>query len=235
MLEDLKQQVYKANMDLCKYNLVIFTWGNVSGREGEYIAIKPSGVSYESMKPEDIVILDLEGKIIEGNYRPSSDTPTHLELYKHFPEIKGICHTHSTYATSFAQAGASINCFGTTHADYFYGPIQCTRSLTREETINDYEKNTGKVIIESLSSQEDKLGIPGILVRDHGVFSWGLSASESVHNAVVIEALAKMNLQTLQLNPQKQTIPQYILDKHYYRKHGKNAYYGQSQLPKEKV
>lgn len=232
MLEELKQQVYKANMDLCKYNLVIFTWGNVSERDGDYIAIKPSGVSYESMKPEDIVILDFEGNIVEGIYRPSSDTPTHLELYKHFPEIKGICHTHSIYATSFAQAGADINCFGTTHADYFYGPIKCTRNLTKEETASNYEKNTGKVIIESISSTENKLSIPGILVRDHGVFSWGNSAAESVHNAVVIEALAQMNLQTLQLNPEKQNIPQYILEKHYSRKHGKNAYYGQSQLDK---
>ena len=226
MLENLKEQVLKANLELVKYNLVIFTWGNVSAREGNYVVIKPSGVDYDTMKADDMVVLDLDGNKIEGKYNPSSDTPTHLELYKAFPKIKGITHTHSNYATSFAQAGKPIEAFGTTHADYFYGDIPITRYLTKEETEVDYEKNTGKVIIETFKDK-DYMAIPGVLVRSHGVFSWGKDAHNSVHNAVVMEELAKMNYQTLVLNQGDNKLPQYTLDKHYNRKHGKNAYYGQ--------
>lgn len=226
MLEQLKQEVFEANLLLAKYNLVIFTWGNVSAKQDNYIVIKPSGVKYENMSSKDMVVLDLDGNIIEGDYRPSSDTPTHLELYKAFSDIKGICHTHSTYATSFAQAGKGIDCFGTTHADYFYGTIPCTRNLTQEEVEQNYEKNTGKVIIETFNNKDYK-AIPGVLVNSHGVFSWGENAIESVHNARVMEELAQMNMNTLFLNSDKNIIQQYILDKHYNRKHGKNAYYGQ--------
>lgn len=226
MLDELKEQVLKANLELVKYNLVIFTWGNVSAREGDYVVIKPSGVDYDVMKAEDMVVLDLDGNIVEGNLKPSSDTPTHLELYKAFPNIKGITHTHSNYATSFAQAGKEISPLGTTHADYFYGSIPCTRYLTEEETINNYEKNTGKVIAETFVNR-DYEAIPGVLVRGHGVFSWGKDAHNSVHNAVVMEELAKMNYQTMILNQGNNMLPQYTLDKHYNRKHGKNAYYGQ--------
>ena len=226
MFESLKEQVFKANLELVKYNLVIFTWGNVSAREGDYVVIKPSGVDYDTMSADDMVVLDLDGNRIEGEYNPSSDTPTHLELYKAFPEIKGITHTHSNYATSFAQAGKPIEAFGTTHADYFYGDIPTTRYLTKEETGVDYEKNTGKVIIETFEDK-DYMAIPGVLVRSHGVFSWGKDAHNSVHNAVVVEELAKMNYQTMVLNQGYNKLPQYILDKHYNRKHGKNAYYGQ--------
>lgn len=228
MLENLKEQVFKANLELVKYNLVIFTWGNVSAREGDYVVIKPSGVDYDTMKADDMVVLDLDGNKIEGKYNPSSDTPTHLELYKAFPKIKGITHTHSNYATSFAQAGKPIEAFGTTHADYFYGDIPTTRYLTKEETEVDYEKNTGKVIIETFKNK-DYMSIPGVLVRSHGVFSWGKDAHNSVHNAVVMEELAKMNYQTLVLNQGDNKLPQYTLDKHYNRKHGKNAYYGQNK------
>ena len=226
MLENLKEQVFKANLELVKYNLVIFTWGNVSAREDDYVVIKPSGVDYDTMKADDMVVLDLDGNKIEGKYNPSSDTPTHLELYKAFPKIKGITHTHSNYATSFAQAGKPIEAFGTTHADYFYGDIPTTRYLTKEETETNYEKNTGKVIIETFKDK-DYMAIPGVLVRSHGVFSWGKDAHNSVHNAVVMEELAKMNYQTLALNQGSNNLPQYTLDKHYNRKHGKNAYYGQ--------
>ncbi len=228
MLEGLKERVLEANLELVKYNLVIFTWGNVSARsdDGKYLVIKPSGVSYDGMKAGDMVVLDLAGNVVEGKYKPSSDTPTHLELYKAFPHIQGITHTHSNYATSFAQAGKSIDAYGTTHADYFYGDIPCTRSLTKEETETAYEVNTGKVIVETFKDK-DYEAIPGVLVRSHGVFSWGKSAEESVHNAVVMEELAKMNFQTLLLNPANEKLSQYTLDKHYYRKHGKNAYYGQ--------
>lgn len=228
MLESLKEQVFKANLELVKYNLVIFTWGNVSAREDDYVVIKPSGVDYDTMKAEDMVVLDLDGNKIEGKYNPSSDTPTHLELYKAFPKIKGITHTHSNYATSFAQAGKSIEAFGTTHADYFYGDIPCTRYLTKEETAVDYEKNTGKVIVETFKDK-DYMAIPAVLVRSHGVFSWGKDAHNSVHNAVVVEELAKMNYQTMVLNQGNNVLPQYTLDKHYNRKHGKNAYYGQKE------
>ena len=226
MFESLKEQVFKANLELVKYNLVIFTWGNVSAREGDYVVIKPSAVDYDTMQADDMVVLDIDGNRVEGKYNPSSDTPTHLELYKAFPDIKGITHTHSNYATSFAQAGKEIEAFGTTHADYFYGSIPCTRYLTKEETEVDYEKNTGKVIIETFKDK-DYMAIPGVLVRSHGVFSWGKDAHNSVHNAVVMEELAKMNYQTMVLNQGDNLLPQYTLDKHYNRKHGKNAYYGQ--------
>ena len=227
MLEDLKQQVYEANIMLKKHNLVIFTWGNVSGKsdDGNYIAIKPSGIEYHRLRPDDMVILDTEGNVVEGHLNPSSDTPTHIELYKAFPNVKGICHTHSNYATSFAQAGKPIEAFGTTHADYFYGDIPCTRTLTEEETMSEYEKNTGKVIIETFDNI-DYQQIPGVLVKQHGVFTWGISPYKSVYNAVVMEELAKMNFQTLLLN-NLNNLPQYTLEKHYLRKHGANAYYGQ--------
>lgn len=229
MLKELKEQVFKANLELVKYNLVIFTWGNVSAREGDYIVIKPSGINYDTMKADDMVVLDLDGNKIEGKYNPSSDTPTHLELYKAFPKIKGITHTHSNYATSFAQAGCEIAALGTTHADYFYGNIPVTRNLDECEVVENYEKNTGKVIIETFANI-DYMAIPGVLVRSHGVFAWGKSASDSVHNAVVIEELAKINYQAMQLNSNIQDFPKYILDKHYNRKHGKNAYYGQKHM-----
>ena len=227
MFKSLKRTVYEANLMLVKYNLVIFTWGNVSGKseDGKYFAIKPSGVEYESLTPEDIVVLDMNGKVVEGSLNPSSDTETHLQLYKSFPNIKGICHTHSSYATSFAQAGKNIEAFGTTHADYFYGDIPCTRTLTKEETVEEYEKNTGRVIAETFKTI-DYEQIPGVLVKQHGVFTWGSSPYKSVSNAVVVEELAKMNYQTLNLNKDNH-LPQYILDKHYNRKHGVNSYYGQ--------
>ena len=196
MLESLKEQVFKANLELVKYNLVIFTWGNVSARDGDYIVIKPSGVEYDKMKADDMVVLDLDGNKIEGKYNPSSDTPTHLELYKAFPKIKGITHTHSNYATSFAQAGCKIMALGTTHADYFYGDIPITRHLNEIEVIENYEKNTGKVIIETFQNI-DYMAIPGVLVRSHGVFAWGKNASDSVLNAVIIEELAKMNYRSI--------------------------------------
>lgn len=226
MLEDIKQQVFKANLELVEYDLVIFTWGNVSCRCGDYVVIKPSGVKYENMCADDMVVLDLQGNRVEGKYNPSSDTPTHLELYNAFPQVKGITHTHSSYATSFAQAGMPLVPMGTTHADYFYGTIPCTRNLTQEETEEAYEKNTGKVIVETFEDK-DPNAIPGVIVRNHGIFAWGKDAHESVHNAVVMEEVAKMNFRAMLLNPNAGSIRQYILDKHYNRKHGKNAYYGQ--------
>ena len=226
MLEDIKQQVFKANLELVEYDLVVFTWGNVSCRCGDYVVIKPSGVKYENMCADDMVVLDLQGNRVEGKYNPSSDTPTHLELYNAFPQVKGITHTHSSYATSFAQAGMPLVPMGTTHADYFYGTIPCTRNLTQEETEEAYEKNTGKVIVETFEDK-DPNAIPGVIVRNHGIFAWGKDAHESVHNAVVLEEVAKMNFHALMLNPNAGTVRQYLLDKHYNRKHGKNAYYGQ--------
>lgn len=230
MLEHLKEQVFQANMELPKRGLVTFTWGNVSGidRETGYLVIKPSGVEYESMKAEDMVVVDLEGNRIEGNYKPSSDTATHIELYKKYPEIGGIVHTHSTWATSWAQAGRSIPLYGTTHADYFYGPIPCARSLTEEEINTEYEKNTGLVIIETLEKGNMKpKSMPGILCTNHGPFTWGKDAHEAVHNAVVLEELAKMSCYSELINPNIKPAPQVIADKHYLRKHGENAYYGQ--------
>lgn len=226
MLEQIKQQVYEANMELYHSKLVIFTWGNVSARYEDYIVIKPSGVKYEVMKPADMVVLDLTGNVIEGDFNPSSDTPTHIELYNAWSGIKGICHTHSNYATSFAQAGKPITAMGTTHADYFYGDVPCTRELTKEETTTDYEKNTGLVIVETFKNLNYNV-IPAVLVKHHGVFSWGKSASESVHNAIVLEEIAKMNFKTNLINCENNKLEQYTLDKHYLRKHGKNAYYGQ--------
>ena len=226
MLDDIKEQVFRANLELVEYDLVVFTWGNVSCRCGDYVVIKPSGVKYENMCADDMVVLDLQGNRVEGKYNPSSDTPTHLELYNAFPRVNGITHTHSSYATSFAQAGMPLVPMGTTHADYFYGTIPCTRNLTQEETEEAYEKNTGKVIVETFEDK-DPNAIPGIIVRNHGVFAWGKDAHESVHNAVVMEEVAKMNFRAMLLNPNAGTVRQYILDKHYNRKHGKNAYYGQ--------
>lgn len=230
MLERLKRIVWKANLDLVEKGMVIYTWGNVSeiDRETGLVIIKPSGISYEKMSPDDMVVVDLEtGKVVEGKWLPSSDTPTHLELYKSFPEIGGIAHTHSLNAVAFAQAGSVIPALGTTHADHFYGDIPCTRELTREEVEMAYEKNTGKVIIETIKKlKQDPLSIPGILVKDHGPFSWGKDAESSVYHAVVMEKVAEMALKTLLLNP-KIVMPQYILEKHYHRKHGDKAYYGQ--------
>ena len=227
MLEELKQKVYEANMDLPKYGLVTFTWGNVSAIDSEsgLFVIKPSGVDYDLLKPEDMVVMDLNGNKVEGKYNPSSDTPTHLELYKAFPEIGGVVHTHSTYATSWAQAGRSIPCYGTTHADYMYGEIPCARVLTQEEIDEGYEKNTGTIIIETFKDK-DPMAVPAVLCTNHGPFAWGKDAKEAVHNAVVLEEVARMALFTEQLKPDVKPAPQRIQDKHYFRKHGANAYYG---------
>ena len=221
MLEELKQKVYEANMDLPRYGLVTFTWGNVSAidREKGLFVIKPSGVDYNLLKPEDMVVMDLNGNKVEGRYNPSSDTPTHLELYKAFPEIGGIVHTHSTYATSWAQAGRAIPCYGTTHADYMYGEIPCARVLTQEEIDAGYEKNTGTVIIETFEGK-DPMAVPAVLCKNHGPFAWGKDAKEAVHNAVVLEEVAKMALFKEQLKPDVEPAPQRIQDKHYYRKQG---------------
>ena len=231
MLESLKKQVCEANLELVKRGVVIYTWGNVSGidREKGLMVIKPSGVDYDGMKPEDMVVVDLiSGDVVEGKYRPSSDTDTHLELYRAFPSIGGITHTHSINAVAFAQAGLEIPALGTTHADYFYGVIPCTRELSREEVENAYELNTGKVIVECLKERSiDPMAIPGIVVKNHGPFAWGKDAGTSVYHAVVMDVIAEMDLKTLMLNP-KATMAQYVLDKHYMRKHGPNAYYGQS-------
>ena len=230
MLEQLKKDVYEANMELVSKGLVIYTWGNVSGidRETGYVVIKPSGVEYATMKAEDMVVVDLEGNIIEGKYKPSSDTATHLELYKKYPEIGGVVHTHSKWAVTFAQAGMDIPAFGTTHADYFYGDIPCTRDLTAEEIEEAYELNTGKVIIETVG-EDDALKIPAIVVKNHGPFAWGKTAKRAAYNAVVLEAVAEMAYNTMTLNPRTKRVQQYLLDKHYFRKHGVNAYYGQGK------
>lgn len=228
MLEKLKEEVYKANLELVKQKLVIYTWGNVSGidRENGLIVIKPSGVDYDSMTADDMVVLNLDGEVVEGHYRPSSDTPTHLVLYNKYPEIGGIVHTHSTWAVSFAQAGMSIPAFGTTHADYFYEDIPCTRALTKDEVESEYEKNTGLVICERLKDM-DVMATPAILVKNHGPFAWGKDANNAVYNATVMEHVAEMAYKTMSLNPEAARVPQFLLDKHYNRKHGKNAYYGQ--------
>ena len=230
MLEELKKEVCEANLLLPQYGLITFTWGNVSQicRQENLIVIKPSGVSYEEMKPEDMVIVDLDGNVVEGNLRPSSDTKTHLELYKAFPEVGGIVHTHSRWATSFAQAGIPLTALGTTHADTFFGDVPCTRLLTKEEIAGDYEKETGTVIIESFKDL-DPMAIPGVLVHSHGPFTWGKDGKEAVHNSVVLEEVAFMAYHAMQLNPELTRIPQEILDKHYYRKHGAGAYYGQTK------
>ena len=228
MLEKLKQEVYEANMQLPKYGLVTFTWGNVSGLDKETgrFVIKPSGVDYDRLTPEDMVVMDLEGNKIEGTYNPSSDTPTHLELYRAFPDIGGIVHTHSAWATSWAQAGRGIPCYGTTHADYMYGEIPCVRNLTKEEIDEAYEKNTG-VLIADYFKEKDYLSMPAVLCKNHGPFTWGTDACEAVHNAVVLEEVAKMAARSEMINPQVLPAPQELQDKHYYRKHGADAYYGQ--------
>ncbi len=226
-IQELKQQVFQANLDLVKHGLVIFTWGNVSGidREKGWVVIKPSGVSYDDMKAEDMVIVDLEGNIVEGKLKPSSDTPTHVELYKAFPSIGGIVHTHSTYATAWAQAGCDIPNIGTTHADYFSGDIPCTRDMTESEVKGEYEKETGAVIIERFS-ELNPAHIPGVLVKNHGPFSWGKDPHEAVHNAVVMEQVAKMAFIAYQVNPNL-TMNELLIQKHFFRKHGPGAYYGQ--------
>jgi len=230
MLEELKKQVYEANMLLPKYGLVTFTWGNVSAidRASGLFVIKPSGVDYEKLTPEDMVVMDLDGNKVEGQYKPSSDTATHLELYKAFPEIGGVVHTHSSYATSWAQAGKSIPCYGTTHADYIYGEVPCLRCLSQEEIEECYEENTGHLIVnEFLRLKKDPKAVPAVLCKNHGPFAWGKDAMEAVHNAVVLEEVAKMAYRTELINDKVQPAPQELQDKHYFRKHGENAYYGQ--------
>ncbi|WP_446663311.1 L-ribulose-5-phosphate 4-epimerase [Geobacillus sp. CCR] len=228
MLEKLKQAVLEANLQLPQYRLVTFTWGNVSGidRERGLVVIKPSGVAYDKLTIDDMVVVDLNGNVVEGGLKPSSDTPTHLWLYKQFPEIGGIVHTHSTWATVWAQAGKGIPALGTTHADYFYGEIPCTRPMTNEEIQGAYELETGKVITETFRFL-DPLQMPGVLVHGHGPFAWGKDPANAVHNAVVLEEVAKMAARTYMLNPNAQPISQTLLDRHYLRKHGANAYYGQ--------
>jgi len=229
MHHKLKQQVYDANMELQRYGLVLFTWGNVSGidRDEGVVAIKPSGVDYDELTPESIVLLDLQGNVIEGRLKPSSDTPTHLELYRSFTGLGGVCHTHSTHATMWAQAQRDIPCLGTTHADHFYGPVPVTVPMTTAEIEQDYETNTGKVIIRRFQDL-DPLQMPAVLVANHGPFTWGDSAAASVRNAVVLEAVARMACGALGINPNQKAVSQALLDKHYLRKHGENAYYGQA-------
>ena len=230
MLEELKKKVYEANMELPKYGLVTFTWGNVSGIDQEtgLFVIKPSGVDYDKMKPEDMVVMDLLGNKVEGHYKPSSDTPTHLELYKAFPQIGGIVHTHSSYATSWAQAGRSIPCYGTTHADYIYGEVPCVRCLNKEEIEEAYEENTGHLIVNEFKRMnKDIMAVPAVLCKNHGPFAWGKDPFEAVHNAVVLEEVAKMAYRTETINPKVAPAPTELQDKHYFRKHGANAYYGQ--------
>lgn len=228
MLENLKEQVCKANCMLPKHGLVTFTWGNVSAidRESGLIVIKPSGVEYDDLTPDKMVVVNFNGDIVEGDLRPSSDTPTHIHLYKNFDGIGGVVHTHSTNATAFAQARSPISAYGTTHADYFYGDIPCTRELTAAETVRYYEENTGRVIVEAFKLI-DPVAVPGVVVANHGPFAWGKDAAEAVHNAVVMEEVARMAILMKTINPNSNSIPKYILDKHYNRKHGENAYYGQ--------
>jgi L-ribulose-5-phosphate 4-epimerase len=229
MLETLKQQVFEANLSLVKHGLVILTWGNVSGidREKGLVVIKPSGVSYEKMKAEDMVVVDLDGKIIEGDLNPSSDTPTHLLLYKEFQGIGGIVHTHSEWATSWAQAGLGIPAIGTTHADYFFGEIPCTRKMSETEIKGDYELETGKVIVERFKNL-DPLQVPAVLVNNHGPFCWGCDPAKAVENSVVLEEVAKIAFRSFNLN-KNVSMDSFLLNKHYLRKHGKNAYYGQKK------
>ncbi|MBR4479589.1 MAG: L-ribulose-5-phosphate 4-epimerase [Bacteroidales bacterium] len=237
MLEELKEKVFRANLDLVKHGLVIFTWGNVSAidRATGLVVIKPSGVSYETMRAEDMVVVDLNGKVVEGDLRPSSDTPTHLVLYKAFPEIGGVVHTHSTYATAWAQAGLDIPNIGTTHADYFHDDIPCTRDMKKSEVFGEYEKETGNVIVERFKGM-NPVDTPAVLVKNHGPFTWGTDADNAVHNAVVLEQVAKMgfvavtlNLSTLDLVNHKPSMNKLLIEKHYSRKHGPNAYYGQKK------
>lgn len=228
MLEELKEKVLKANLDLIKYNLVIFTWGNVSeiDRNSGLIVIKPSGIPYDQLKVSDMVVVDLDGNVVEGDKNPSSDLPSHIELYKRFDGIKGICHTHSTFATAFAQAGKEIKVYGTTHADYFFGNVPVTRLLNKDE-MGVYEKNTGKIMVE-LFENRDVVATPGCLVNGHGVFTWGNSSDKAVENAVALEEIAKMAYLTETLGHTKE-LEEHIVNKHYNRKHGKNAYYGQKK------
>ena len=237
MLEELKAKVCKANLDLVKHGLVIFTWGNVSAidRASGLVVIKPSGVSYDNMKPSDMVVVDLDGKVVEGDLNPSSDTPTHLVLYKAFPEIGGVVHTHSTYATAWSQAGLDIPNIGTTHADYFHEDIPCTRKMTKAEVFGEYEKETGNVIVERFQKM-NPMDTPAVLVRNHGPFTWGTDADNAVHNAVVLEEVAKMgfismtlNLTTLDVVNHQPSMNPLLIEKHYSRKHGPNAYYGQKK------
>lgn len=226
MLEELKKRVYEQNIALVRHGLIILTWGNVSAidRASGLVVIKPSGVSYDSMKAEDMVVVDMDGKVVEGELRPSSDTPTHIELYRAFPNIGGVVHTHSTYATAFAQAGRDIPPYGTTHADVFYGPVPCAPALTKEEVEGEYEKNTGLVIVRAVGDYE---AVPAILVKNHGPFTWGKTPEKAVENAVTLEETAKMAVITEKINPKAEEVDGYLLDRHYFRKHGKNAYYGQ--------
>jgi len=243
MLESLKEKVCQANLDLVRHGLVLFTWGNVSAidRESGLVVIKPSGVSYDDMKPEDMVVVDLEGKVVEGHYKPSSDTPTHIVLYKAFQEIGGVVHTHSTFATAWAQAGRDIPSLGTTHADYFYGDIPCTRDMKKDEVFGKYEKETGNVIVERFRAIKP-MDVPAVLVRNHGPFAWGTDADNAVHNAVVLEEVAKMAFISMELhndfegarrNPYNTgaapSMNKHLIVKHYSRKHGPNAYYGQDK------
>lgn len=227
MLEQLKEEVFQANLDLVKHGLVIFTWGNVSGidREKGLFVIKPSGVDYSVMKASDMVVVDMDGNVVEGNLKPSSDMPTHLVLYKEFPEIGGVVHTHSTYSTAWAQSGKALPIIGTTHADYFANDIPCTRDMTEEEVFGEYEKETGNVIVETFA-QLKPMEIPGVLVKNHGPFSWGKDAHNAVHNAVVMEEISRMATFAFMNNPDL-TMNPHLVKKHYERKHGKNAYYGQ--------
>ena len=231
MLKHLRKLVWQANLDLPKHGLVTFTWGNVSGidRERGLVVIKPSGVAYEDLTPEDLVLVDPEtGRTVEGALNPSSDTKTHLELYRAFPEVGGIVHTHSAYAVAWAQAGQDIPCYGTTHADYFYGPIPCARHLRQAELEEDYEKNTGRIIVETFRGRNlDPAAVPGVICHSHGPFTWGKDPAQAVYHAVVLEEVARMALLTRQVDPDAAPAPQYLQDKHYSRKHGPNAYYGQ--------
>ncbi len=235
MLNELKEKVLKANLDLVKYGLVTLTWGNVSGiSRGEgLVVIKPSGVSYEKLTSEDMVVVDLDGKTVEGKFRPSSDTPTHIILYKAFETIGGITHSHSEYATTFAQACKEIPCFGTTHADHFNGPVPVTRFLTEEEVNSGYELNTGKLIVERFANLDPE-SVPGVLLAGHAPFTWGKDPEDSVKNNLILERIAKMALGSLQLNTSLTSLPEHILKKHYLRKHGPDAYYGQSNYKNRK-
>lgn len=232
MLKSLREAVYEANMELPRRGLVTYTWGNVSAvdRAAGLMVIKPSGVEYEDLSPDKLVVLDLDGRRVEGSLNPSSDTRTHLELYRAFPEIGGIVHTHSAHAVAWAQAGRDIPCFGTTHADYFYGPVPCARALSPEEVEDDYEGSTGRVIVETFRERGLNPGhVPGVICRSHGPFTWGRDAAQAVYHAAVLEEVAKMAIFTVQINPEALPAPQHVLDKHFMRKHGPNAYYGQKK------
>lgn len=232
MLKSLREAVYEANMELPRRGLVTYTWGNVSAvdRAAGLMVIKPSGVEYEELSPDKLVVLDLDGRRVEGSLNPSSDTKTHLELYRAFPEIGGIVHTHSAHAVAWAQAGRDIPCFGTTHADYFYGPVPCARALSPEEVEDDYEGSTGRVIVETFRERGlNPVHVPGVICRSHGPFTWGRDAAQAVYHAAVLEEVAKMAIFTVQINPEALPAPQHVLDKHFMRKHGPNAYYGQKK------